>query len=160
MTMHANRKRQAPGVVACGPAQDRIDAGGQVTTVPLQFRRRGHRTLLVSPQARATVSPAADMPMIKALGRAYYWQRLLDEGRYANVRELSVDLKVEPGWAAELLRMTLLAPDIVEAIVAGRQPRHLTLQTLRGRNDILPRDWDAQRRWLGCEPLAAAPQSK
>jgi len=160
MTTEANRKRQAPGVVACGPAQDRIDGGGQVTTVPLQFRRRGHRTLMVVPAEGRRLSASVDLPMVKALGRAFYWQRLLDEGRYPHVRALATDLKVEPGWAAELLRMTLLAPDIVEAIVQGQQPRHLTLQTLRGRNDILPRDWSAQRRWLGCEPLAAAPQSE
>ena len=45
--------------------------------------------------------------------------------------------------------MTMLAPDIVEAIFEGRQPRHLNLHTLRGRQEQLPRDWAAQRRLLG-----------
>ena len=68
--------------------------------------------------------------------------------------DLARALKLEPGWAAEVLRMTLLAPDIVEAILDGRQPRHLNLHTLRGRQDLLPRDWGEQRRLLGFPPPA------
>ena len=89
------------------------------------------------------------MPMIKTLGKAFYWKRLIDEGVYATTADLARALKVESGWAAEVLRMTMLAPDIVEAIFEGRQPRHLNLHTLRGRQDLLPRDWDEQRRLLG-----------
>jgi hypothetical protein len=62
-------------------------------------------------------------------------------------------LKLEPGWVAEVLRLTLLAPDIVEAILNGRQPRPLSLQTLRGPHDLLPRDWVEQRRVLGFPAL-------
>jgi hypothetical protein len=58
-------------------------------------------------------------------------------------------LKLEPGWVAEVLRLTMLAPDIIEAILDGRQPRHLNLQTLRGRHELLPRDWSEQRKVLG-----------
>ncbi|HNO42870.1 MAG TPA: hypothetical protein PKJ12_09760 [Ottowia sp.] len=45
--------------------------------------------------------------------------------------------------------MTMLAPDIVEAIFEGRQPRPLNLHTLHGRQDLPPRDWAEQRRLLG-----------
>jgi len=62
------------------------------------------------------------------------------EGRYPTTTDSARSLKLEPGWVAEVLRLTLLAPDIVEAILDGRQPRHLNLQTLRGRYDLLPRD--------------------
>ncbi|MCS6765965.1 MAG: site-specific recombinase resolvase [Candidatus Protistobacter heckmanni] len=86
---------------------------------------------------------------IKALGKAFYWKRLIDEGVYPTTADLARALKLEPGWAAEALRMTMLAPDIVEAIFEGRQPRHLNLHALRGRQDLLPRDWAEQRRLLG-----------
>jgi hypothetical protein len=87
--------------------------------------------------------------MIKTLGKAFYWKRLIDDGTYSTTTDLAHAFKVEPGWAAEVLRMTMLAPDIVEAIFEGRQPRHLNLHTLRGRQEQLPRDWAAQRRLLG-----------
>ncbi|MCS6764758.1 MAG: hypothetical protein MO853_13375 [Candidatus Protistobacter heckmanni] len=85
---------------------------------------------------------------IKMLGKAFYWKRLIDEGVYPTTADLARALKLEPGWAAEVLRMTMLAPDIVEAIFEGRQPRHLNLHTLRGRQDLLPSDWAEQRRLL------------
>jgi hypothetical protein len=91
--------------------------------------------------------------MIKTLGKAFYWKRLLEEGRYPTTTDLARSLKLEPGWVAEVLRLTLLAPDIVEAILDGRQPRHLNLQTLRGRHDLLPRDWAEQREVLGFPPV-------
>lgn len=147
-----------PRVTANGPARDRVDTGAQVTTVPLLFRRRGHRTLLVAPspaEAEAAAGARLDPAIVKTLGKAFHWQLLLDEGRYTTVRELALALQIDPGWAAEVLRMTLLAPDMVEAIMEGRQPRHWTLQTLRGRDRTLPRDWDEQRRWLGWESSSA-----
>ena len=97
----------------------------------------------------ATAAGGFDVPMIKTLGKAFYWKRLIDEGVYPTTADLARALKLEPGWAAEVLRMTMLAPDIVEAIFEGRQPRHLNLHTLRGRQDLLPRDWAEQRRLLG-----------
>ena len=90
-----------------------------------------------------------DLPMIRMLGKAFYWQRLLDEGRYPTANDLARSLKLEPGWVAEVLRLTTLAPDIIESVLEGRQPRDLNLHTLRGRRDQLPRDWGEQRKALG-----------
>lgn len=86
--------------------------------------------------------------MIKTLGKAFYWQRLLDEGKYATAKDLARSFKLEPGSVAEVLRMTHLAPDIIEAILDGSQPRHLNLQTIRGRHEPLPRDWEDQKKML------------
>lgn len=83
------------------------------------------------------------------------WKRLLDDGFYPTANRLARALKLEPGWVAEMLRLTLLAPDIVEAIAEGRQPRQLNPHTVRGRQDALPRDWDEQRRVLGFGPSIA-----
>ena len=55
----------------------------------------------------------------------------------------------EPGWVAEVLRLTRLAPDIVQAILDGRQPRHLNLHAVRGRQAEVPVDWAEQRQLFG-----------
>lgn len=81
--------------------------------------------------------------------KAFYWQKLLDSGEVANATELARQLKLEPGWVAEVLRLTRLAPDIVQAILDGRQPRHLNLHAIRGRQADVPVDWEEQRRLLG-----------
>lgn len=123
----------------------------RVTTVPLTIRRRQNRKLLIPPPGAESVLDAGglDRPMIKTLGKAFYWQRLLDEGQHAGSTALAQALKLDAGWVAEVLRLTLLAPDIVEAIIEGRQPRHISLQALRGRADQITRDWAQQRQVLG-----------
>ena len=55
----------------------------------------------------------------------------------------------EVGWVCEVLRMTRLAPDIIRAILDGRQPRHLNLQAMRGRQGEVPLNWEEQRELFG-----------
>lgn len=137
--------------IEVGPdARSYVSGDRRVTLVPLTIKRRQNRKLLIPPPRESMPqSGGLDEPMIKMLGKAFYWQRLLDEGRYATATDLARALRHEPGWVAEVLRLTLLAPDIVEAILEGRQPRPLNLQTLRGRHELMPRDWNEQRRALG-----------
>ena len=139
----------------------RIDIGGdarnyttgqqRVTVVPLTIRRKQNRKVMIPPTGDDSVlgTGGHDLPMIRMLGKAFYWQRLLDEGRYPTANDLARSLKLEPGWVAEVLRLTTLAPDIIESVLDGRQPRDLNLHTLRGRRDQLPRDWGEQRKALG-----------
>ncbi len=139
----------------------RIDIGGdarnyttgqqRVTVVPLTIRRKQNRKVMVPPAGDDSIlgTGGHDLPMIRMLGKAFYWQRLLDEGRYPTANDLARSLKLEPGWVAEVLRLTTLAPDIIESVLDGRQPRDLNLHTLRGRRDQLPRDWGEQRKALG-----------
>jgi hypothetical protein len=127
----------------------------RITTVPLTIRRRHNRKLLIIPPGATAVSGGFDAPMIKTLGKAFYWQQQIDDGTYASANALARALKLEPGWVAEVLRLVTLAPDIIEAILVGRQPRQLNLQTLRGRIDSLPRDWVGQREVLGFAKLAS-----
>ncbi len=87
--------------------------------------------------------------MIRTLGKAFYWQKLLDEGRFESIAEMAKYFDLEAGWMAEVIRMTTLAPDIIEAVLEGRQPRQLDLQRLRGRTSQLPCEWGEQRRVLG-----------
>ena len=148
MNTTVNLRERAIHIEVGADARSYVSGGQRVTLVPLTIKRRQNRRLLIPPVPDAT-SGGFDVPMIKTLGKAFYWKRLIDEGVYATTADLARALKVECGWAAEVLRMTMLAPDIVEAIFEGRQPRHLNLHTLRGRQDLLPRDWNEQRRLLG-----------
>lgn len=139
----------------------RVDIGGdarnyttgqqRVTVVPLTIRRKQNRKVMIPPPGDDSIlgTGGHDLPMIRMLGKAFYWQRLLDEGRYPTANDLARSLKLEPGWVAEVLRLTTLAPDIIESVLDGRQPRDLNLHTLRGRRDQLPRDWGEQRKALG-----------
>lgn len=147
----ANSRRRAIRVEIGNDARSYVSDRQRVTLVPLTIKRRQNRKLLIppTPESAASAAGGLDASMIKTLGKAFYWKRLLEEGRYPTTTDLARALKLEPGWVAEVLRLTLLAPDIVEAILDGRQPRHLNLQTLRGRHDSLPRDWAEQRRLLG-----------
>ncbi|MDR2873043.1 MAG: hypothetical protein LBV45_11135 [Xanthomonadaceae bacterium] len=150
MSETTNPRRRAIRIEAGTNARSYVSGGQRVTWVPLKIQRRQNRKLLIPPTPDATAATGGfDVPMIKTLGKAFYWKRLIDDGTYPTIAELARALKLEHGWAAEILRMTLLAPDIVEAIFEGRQPRHLNLHALRGRIAVLPRDWTEQRRLLG-----------
>lgn len=150
MTTSVNPRKRTVHIEVGVDARSYVSDGQRVTLVPLTIKRRQNRKLLIPPTLDAAASTGGfDVPMIKTLGKAFYWKRLIDDGTYLTTSELARALKLEPGWAAEVLRMTMLAPDIVEAIFEGRQPRQLNLHTLRGREDLLPRDWGEQRRLLG-----------
>ena len=150
MSAETNPRKRTVRIEVGADARSYVSDGQRVTLVPLTIKRRQNRKLLIPPTPDAAAATGGfDVPMIKTLGKAFYWKRLIDEGVYPTTADLARALKVETGWAAEVLRMTMLAPDIVEAIFEGRQPRHLNLHTLRGRQDLLPRDWDEQRRLLG-----------
>ena len=120
--------------------------------VPLNIRRRGGRTVVIAPdgsflpQAQPSLVPAtADPVLVRALAQAFRWKRMLDEGTYGSVRELADRERVKPSYAAGLLRLTLLAPGVVEAILDGRQPVHMSLAELL---TPLPLQWEGQQRVL------------
>ncbi len=102
--------------------------------VPLKIRRRPGRKTVVMPVAgeagAAAVPTRADPALVKALARAFRYQRLLDEGRYSSITEMASAERIERGYLGSLLRLTLLAPNLVEAIVDGRQPGGVALPRL------------------------------
>jgi hypothetical protein len=149
--MSTQARRFAVTIEAKEDSRNYVSNGQRVTVVPLTIKRRQNRKVLTPPPSSlpdATVG-GFDESMIRTLGKGFHWQKQLDEGRYAHVSDLARKQKLERGWVSEILRMTLLAPDIITAIVEGRQPRHVNLHALRGRIDIIPRDWNEQRRLLG-----------
>ena len=125
--------------------------GRSVTFVPLAIKRRSSSKVLVPPPGTTNikVKSSFDLPIIRTLGKAFYWQHLVDSGQIENATALAHRFKLEAGWVAEVLRMTRLAPDIIQAIVDGRQPRHLNLHAVRGRQAEVPVDWQEQRVLFG-----------
>lgn len=101
--------------------------------VPMVFIKRGGRKLVISPDGASTVPsspPRIDNTMTKALARAFRWRKLLETGDYATIEEIAAIEKINASYVSRVLRLTLLAPDIVEAILDGRQPPELALAAL------------------------------
>jgi hypothetical protein len=93
-------------------------------------------------------NPRPDETLIRALAPAHRWKRMLEEGRYRSAAEIAQAEGVTRSFVNRLLRLTLLAPDIVEAILEGRQPKGLQLEEL---TRTMPSGWEDQRdRFAAC----------
>ena len=97
--------------------------------IPLKMRKRGGRRTMISPDVLA-VPPRLDVTLVKALARAHRWRRMLEDGSYSTIKELAASEKINASYMCRVLRLTLLAPAIVEAILDGRQPEGMTLPAL------------------------------
>jgi hypothetical protein len=94
--------------------------------VPFRVVKRGGRKEMQLPEG--TAQPRrTDNTLVKALARAFRWKRLLDSGEFATIAELAEREGIAPSYMTRVLRLTLLAPDIVEAILDGRQAPEVTL---------------------------------
>lgn len=128
------------------------DDGRTLTVrVPLTVRKRGGRKQVVAPEGATwgAPRPRADNTMVKAIARAHRWKRLLESGRFASVTELAEAEKINQSYLCRVLRLTLLAPEIVDAILDGRQSAGLQL------GDLLtpfPVEWDRQLAVFGLNP--------
>ena len=123
---------------------------GEVLTVriPMTFRRRGGRKLILAPDGAADLAaepPRPDGTALRALGRAWRWHRLLEAGKYPSIKALARAEGVHHAYVGKLLRLALLAPDIVEAVLDGRLPKGVRLEDLVRP---LPADWAEQWRAL------------
>jgi hypothetical protein len=109
----------------------------------MRFQRRGGRKRIVAPDgselARGS-GPHPDTTLVKALARAKRWQRMLDEGRFASARELAEAERVGHSYVGRILRLTLLAPNVVEHILEGHRAPQLA-QLMRS----FPVEWEMQR---------------
>jgi hypothetical protein len=126
-----------------------VSADGDTITVhiPLAFRKRGGRKRVVTPDgAEWAPRPRVDNAMVKALARAFRWRRMLDEGTFGTLDDLARAKGVHATYVSRVLRLTLLAPELVEAILDGRQPTEM------GLDDLLawfPLEWEAQQPHFG-----------
>jgi len=111
--------------------------------VPFAVRKRGGRKLVLAPDG-APVPPAAphiDTTLVKAIARAFRWQRMLETGKYATIREIARAERINPSYVSRVLRLTLLAPATVEAILDGRASAAPTLAEAMG---VFPVVWTRQ----------------
>ena len=117
--------------------------------VPLTLRRHGGRKLVIVPEGEGIPvrsKPTPDDTLLKALARAHRWKWMLESRQVRSLNELAEAEKINPSYLTRIYRLTLLAPDIVEAILDGRQPRTLQLADLM---DDMPVEWDRQRKMFG-----------
>ncbi len=133
-----------------------------VVSVPLAMKRRGGRKQVIVPggaESGAPTQSSTNAPLALTIARAHRWRELLEQGRYASIRALAQQLGVDNSYAARLLRLSLLAPDIVEAILDGAEPSGISLgEALSGADGVGRSAPDAE---LTSSPLAPAsePQS-
>jgi hypothetical protein len=109
--------------------------------VPFRIVKRGGRKEMVLPEG-TTQSRKTDNTLVKALARAFRWKRMLESGEFTTVAELAEREGIAPSYLARVLRLTLIAPDIVETILDGRQRPEVTLAKLP---DSFPADWTDQQ---------------
>ena len=112
--------------------------------IPITLRHQGGRKQVVTPADAAPWIPRAariDSTLIKAVVRAHRWRDLLETGRHATVRDLAKAESINESYLSRVLRLTLLAPAIVQSILEGHQPANLELEDLLGP---LPLHWTEQ----------------
>jgi len=108
--------------------------------VPFHIVKRGGRKEMQMPD-RVRPERTPDSTLVKALARAFRWKRMLESGEFATVAELAERERIAPSYMTRVLRLTLLAPDIVEAILDGNQGPEVTLARLL---EPVPVEWSQQ----------------
>jgi hypothetical protein len=125
------------------------DSDGRIhIMVPIRMVRRG-RTHIITTGAESPMlfePPLVRNNMINTIAKAFVWSEMLADGRFASMRDIAAKEKIKISYVARLLKLTLLAPDIVEAILNGRQPKTLILADMC---TFVPLEWSEQRRKYG-----------
>ena len=136
---------------------ERVDLEGGTLTIriPMRLQRRGGRKLIMTPEGVAAPArkPSRDETLVKALVRAHRWRREIESGKAKSITDLAEQEGVTDAYVCRLLPLTCLAPDIVEAILDGRQPKGLRLAELLGNAPLV---WEKQRSF----PMRARTQRR
>ena len=113
--------------------------------IPIRLQRRGGRKLIMTPEGAELPAPKPrrDETLINALVRAHRWRRRIESGQAKSITDLAEHERVTVAFVCRLLPLTCLAPEMVEAILDGRQPKGLRLAELLGNGPIV---WEEQRR--------------
>jgi hypothetical protein len=116
--------------------------------IPIELRHQGGRKQVVTPAGATPWIPPrsrVDNTLVKAIVRAHRWRDMLESGDYATVRDLTKAENINESYLGRVLRLTLLAPKIVEAILEGKQPARLELDRLLKK---FPIEWSEQVKLL------------
>jgi hypothetical protein len=128
-----------------------IDDGRRVSVrVPMKMKRRGGRKMIIVPEGLADIAQSksdCNQSLARAIARAHLWQEMLHSGKVTSISELAKRLGLDRSFVARLMRLSLLAPDIVEAILFGDEPSGTTYAGLS--SGAIPDDWGKQRRKWG-----------
>jgi hypothetical protein len=116
--------------------------------IPMRLQRRGGRKLIMTPGGAAAPArkPSRDETLVKALVRAHRWRRKIESGQSKSITDLAEQEGITDAYVCRLLPLTCFAPDIVEAILDGRQPKGLRLAEMLGNGPLV---WSAQREAWG-----------
>ena len=116
--------------------------------IPIRLQRRGGRKLIMTPEGAGvpTPKPRRDETLVKALVRAHRWRRRIESGLARSITDLVEHEGVTDAYVCRLLPLTCLAPDIVEALFDGRQPKGFRLAEMLENG---PLDWNEQRSVWG-----------
>jgi hypothetical protein len=127
--------------------------------IPIAIRHRGGKKLVLAPDGKAapSFSRRIDNAMVKAIARAFRWQELLENGTYATIAEIADAEKINESYVSRVFRLTLLAPDIIEMVIDGRQPPELDLASLMGP---LSPSWPDQRERFATAVPVSRPQTR
>ena len=102
--------------------------------VPMKLRKISGRKCVITPDNTPWLATARYRPidnaLVKAIARAFRWREMIENGTCATIAEIAASEKISESYVGRVLRLTLLAPDIVEAILDGRQPPEMTLAML------------------------------
>lgn len=112
--------------------------------VPITFTKRGGRKQIILPDGTSSWAPPRDRvnnTMVKAIARGFRWRKLLETGVHNTVEDIARAEKIGASYVSRVLRLTLLSPSIVEAILDGRQGPEITLATLM---KPFPVEWEKQ----------------
>jgi hypothetical protein len=118
-----------------------------VVRIPLTFKRRGGRKEIVTTGCQTSEPPQSrrtNNPLVVAIARAHRWKELVESGRYTSVAEMAAAMGMDASYVARILRLSLLAPDIVESILRGDEPSGLSLARLL---DIPPYWTEQRKKW-------------
>ena len=126
---------------------NRIGGGNTRIRIPIEFRYDNGRKRIYYPEL-PDEQLKINVPLATGIARAYRWQELLDSGEYDSPEALAEALNVNVSYVRRFLRLTLLAPPIVEAIFEGRAPWSLSLTKL---DTNLPYSWKEQMKLFGME---------
>jgi hypothetical protein len=136
----------------------RRDGDCIVVHIPMTFKRRGGRKEIIVPQGYESKTPTkqqAQSALVLAVVRGHIWRNLLESGSVRSIAEIARANKVDGSYVSRLLDLTLLAPDIIEAILDGKEPSGLSLTTLTGKR--IATMWEEQRQVYGFYQALSGP---
>ena len=133
--------------IEANDASELID-GQIMISVPIRLTRRGQGIHVSYPDGIAGSRPNyPDQVLVRALARAHRWRAMLESGDARSIAGLARSEHRGETYISRLLRLTYIAPDLIDAILNGTQAACFTVQKLR--NVVVPLDWDGQRALLG-----------